>query len=75
MVFCYECEVLFGDLANLGCKTYDINHFDHERPIFACLGCGFGFEYDFMANRGYDVPHEDWLQAGLGALLRLQRPT
>ncbi len=70
MVFCYECESLYEDLHDLGRHHRDLNHFEPSQPIFACPSCGHAFEYDFMENRAYDVPRDEWLRAGLGRLLR-----
>ncbi len=70
MVFCYECETLYPKLNNLEEHGRNINHSNINKPIFACPGCGYEFEYFFMDNEAYLVPRSEWLVAGFKHLLR-----
>lgn len=70
MVFCYECDTLYADLANLTIRGSEaINHSDPNSPIFSCR-CGFQFEYRFMDNPEYRSTEKQWLEFGAGAVLR-----
>ena len=70
MVFCYECDTLYGEPRDLSRRGWEVNHFEAGKPIFSCPGCGHGFEYYFMRNPRYHVTAEEWAAAGLGHLLR-----
>lgn len=69
MVFCYECDTLYWDLSDTSNSRHDVNHFDPDRPSFACPSCGFEFEYHFMANPAYRATHSSWVEEGHAALL------
>lgn len=69
MVFCYECDVLYGDLTDLANLQFDVNHSNGDKPIFDCPKCSYEFEYFFMKNPKYLVPLEDWISRGNSQLL------
>jgi hypothetical protein len=71
MVFCYECDRLYGDLTDLESTKYadSVNHLDTLSPIFNCPGCGYAFEYFFIRDKLHKVPFEQWAGAGFGHLL------
>ena len=71
MVFCYECDTLYANLANLADQGRSVNSFNPQEPIFSCPGCGFAFEYTFMKNGRYKVEREQWVTSGFGHLLRI----
>ena len=69
MVYCHECEALFGDLNNLTGGFGSVNCGDPTRPRFSCSSCGFDFPYRYW-EREYPITREQWVAAGYGNLLR-----
>jgi hypothetical protein len=70
MVFCYECDTLYGHLENLDHHARsEVNHFDPTQPIFSCPGCGYAFEYWFIRDGRYKALFKQWVEAGFGHLL------
>jgi hypothetical protein len=69
MVFCYECDTLYDDLADLGSHSTPVNHFDTTSPIFRCPCCTRPFEYFFIRDMLYKVSVARWVDAGFGHLL------
>ena len=71
MVFCYECDTLYGNLYNLDeAGRYNVNHFDPSAPIFVCPECKFPFEYFFVRDGMYKSTFGDWKRKQLCRLLR-----
>ena len=72
MVFCYECDTLYGDLNDLGSLAFagKVNNSDTTQPILSCPGCEYDFEYSFIRDNRYKVSIERWVTAGFGDLLR-----
>jgi len=70
MVFCYECDTLYGDLKSLENKVFQINHSDPAKPIFACPECGHEFEYWFIRDGRHKISFERWVEAGFGHILK-----
>lgn len=76
MVFCYECDTLYGDLNNLdGNSRKAVNHFDPSAPIFCCPGCAYEFEYYFIRDGLHKITFEQWERAGLSHLLENKEHT
>ncbi len=71
MVFCYECDTLYGDLHDLDqAGPWDVNHSDPSAPIFVCPQCVYPFEYFFIREGKYKTSFDQWKQMGLSHLLR-----
>lgn len=69
MVYCHECESLFGDLTNLTGCFLSVNCSDPTRPRFSCPSCGFTFPYRYWEQK-YPIARERWTAAGFGHLLQ-----
>ena len=71
MVFCYECDTLYDNLADLDGRGRDgVNHTDNGKPIFHCPECRNPFEYWFMRHGHHKAALEQWIAAGFGHLLK-----
>lgn len=73
MVFCYECDTLYGDLSNLSNKAFPVNNFAPSEPIFSCPTCRHPFCYSFMKDEMYKVTRQQWCAAGFSSLLHAGR--
>lgn len=69
MVFCYECDTLYGNLNTLDKQDFPVNYFDPLSPIFECPNCQNQFEYQFMQNPEYRCELDAWIKAGHQDLL------
>jgi hypothetical protein len=75
MVFCYECDTLYRNPSDPPELADEVNSFGPGRPILACPGRGFEFEYHFLFNPVYRVTRHEWVAAGLGHLLAAPDPS
>lgn len=73
MVFCYECDTLYGELSNLGNTAFPVNYSEPSDPIFHCPTCQHPFPYSFMKDGMHKVTHQEWCAAGFSSLLHAGR--
>jgi predicted RNA-binding Zn-ribbon protein involved in translation (DUF1610 family) len=72
MVACASCDSVYDDLADLSRVEMVLSNVNPAAPVeaFSCPNCGYGFEFLFMKNEQYRVSRQEWLEAGLGHLLK-----
>ena len=74
MVFCYECDTLYGDLRNLEDSGRGVvNHFNPSSPIFVCPQCSYPFEHFFVRDGKSKTSFDQWRLQGVNHLLRSDR--
>lgn len=73
MVFCHECETLYGDLSKLGNSDFPVNNSVTSDPIFHCPTCQHPFTYWFIKDGLYKITHQEWCAAGFSSLLHIRR--